>query len=64
MTQVGARKIAAAVAVAGLIEGPGIVGEFRTLNSNFARRREERAIPSVASRKDAIEQIKAGTDIA
>src|SRR5262245_36903539 len=62
MAQVGPRKVATAIAVAGLIQRSRIAGEFGALDTELALRGKERAVSSVARRQDTIEQIKTGAD--
>src|SRR5215831_11384686 len=62
MAQISPREVATAIAIAGLIQRPRIAGEFGALNTEFPLRRKKRAVSSVASRKDAIEQIKTGAN--
>src|SRR5262245_17135810 len=60
MAQISPRKIATAIAITGLVQRPRIAGEFGPLNTESALGRKERAVSSIARRKDTIEQIKAG----
>lgn len=62
MPHVGARKMAAGIATAVLVDGSEIVGVIRVADSHLAPGGEERAVARVAGRHDAVEHIHAAAD--
>src|SRR4029077_10066282 len=58
MTEIGTGKIATAIAAAGVIHRPWIMGEFRAFDAQFALERKQHPVTRVARRDDAIEHIK------